>query len=96
MDRIPLPRDRWVRFGRPMYLSDKRAFRVLAAAEDMPYLDMLDGYLSILEPAVAERSWEGSFDQMTEPEVIHLAQEWMSQTEDAAVPPVSGTSSATP
>jgi hypothetical protein len=96
MERIPLPRDRWVRFGRPMYLSDKRAFRALAAAEDMPYLDMMDGYLTILEPAVVERSWDGPFDQMTEGEVIELATTWSGQTEDAAVPPATGTSSETP
>ena len=95
MERITLPRDRWVRFARPMYLSDKRAFRTLALAEDMDYLDMMAGYVAILEPAVAERSWEGPFDQLTENELLSVAQTWMQQTEDAAVPPESGTSSET-
>ena len=96
MDRIPLPRDRWVRFGRPMYLSDKRAFRTLANAADMDYLDMMAGYVGILEPAVAERSWDGPFDQLTEAELLTIAQTWGQQTEDAAVPPATGTSSETP
>lgn len=96
MERIPLPRDRWVRFGRPMYISDKRAFRALAMAEDMDYLDMMAGYVGILEPACVERSWDGPFDALTEPELIHIAQAWMQQTEDAAVPPATGTSSETP
>lgn len=96
MDRIDLPRGRWVRFGRPMYISDKRAFRALAAAEGMDYLDMMAGYVGVLEPASAERSWEGPFDQLTEDELLHLAQRWAQQTEDAAVPPATGTSSETP
>jgi hypothetical protein len=96
LDRIDLPRGRWVRFGRPMYISDKRAFKALAQAEDMPYLDMMDGYLGILEPAVAEKSWDGPLDQVTEDELLTLSQGWQQQTEDAAVPPVNGTSSGTP
>ena len=96
MDRIDLPRGRWVRFGRPMYISDKRAFKALAEAEKMPYLEMMDGYIGILEPAVAEKSWDGPLDQVTEEELLTLSQAWQQQTEDAAVPPVSGTSSETP
>lgn len=96
MERIDLPRGRWLRFDRPMYLSDKRAFRALAAAEDMDYLDMMAGYVGIIEPAVAERSWAGPFDQLTEDELLSVARAWGQQTEDAAVPPATGTSSETP
>lgn len=96
MDRIPLARGRWVRFERPMYISDRRA---MAAVGEMPrtstLLEVMDRILAVITPAIAEWSWEGSFDAMTDDELEEVARLWGTQTEDAALPPVDGTSSET-
>lgn len=96
MEKINLPRGRWVRFERPMYIADKREFRRLSEAEGLTFLEMMDGFIKVLEPAVAEKSWAGPLDQVTDDELLHLSQTWQQQTEDAAVPPETGTSSETP
>jgi hypothetical protein len=96
MDRIEMARGRWVRFSRPMYISDRRA---MAAVSDMPdgaaYLDVFDHILAVVEPAVAERSWDGPFDQMTDDELWEVCRAWRDQTEGDALPPAEGTSSET-
>jgi len=96
MQRIPLARGRWVRFERPMYISDRRA---MASVSDMPadatLLDVFDHILGVIEPALAERSWEGPLDQMTADELQEVARQWADQSEDDALPPVEGTSSET-
>ena len=96
MQPIPLARGRWVRFERAMYISDRRA---MASVADMPetatLLDVFDRILSVIEPAIAERSWEGPLDQMTPDELQEVARAWADQTESAVLPPADGTSSGT-
>ena len=96
MERIPLARGRWVRFERPMYISDRRA---MASVSDMPedatLFDVFDRILSVIEPAIAERSWDGPLDMMTPDEMQEVGRAWRDQTEDDALPPADGTSSGT-
>lgn len=96
MERIELARGRWVRFERPMYISDRRAMATVAdMGEDAKLLEVYDRYLSVIEPAIAERSWDGPFDQLTSDELLDIAKAWKDQTEDSALPPDAGTSSET-
>ena len=96
MERIPLAHGRWVRFARCMYISDRRA---MAAVSDLPpettYLELFDRIISAIEPAIAERSWEGPFDQITPDELQDIARAWTEQTESNVLPPADGTDSAT-
>jgi hypothetical protein len=96
MERIPLARGRWVRFDRPMYISDRR---LMASVADMPedssLLDVFDRLLSVIEPVVAERSWDGPFDQLTPDELQDIGRAWRDQSEDDALPLDDATSSET-
>jgi hypothetical protein len=96
MERIPLARGRWVRFDRPMYISDRR---LMASVADMPegssLLDVFDRILSAIEPVIGERSWDGPLDQMTPDELQEVARAWGDQTEDDALPLDDATSSET-
>jgi len=96
VERIELARGRWVRFARPMYISDRRA---MASVADMPegasLLDVFDHIISAMEPALAERSWEGPFDQVTPEELNAIGRAWTTQTEDDVLPPDDGTDSET-
>jgi hypothetical protein len=89
LPRIELARGRWLRFERPMYISDRRALSALADGlpEDATLLDAWDRAIAIVEPVVAERSWDGPFDQFTNAELQAITQQWADQTEDAALPP---------
>ena len=96
MERIDLDRGRWLRFERPMYISDRRA--IVAAAESSEgstLLDMMASMCAVIEPSVEERSWTGAFDQLTVDELNDVARQWSQQTEDDALPPADGTSSET-
>ena len=96
MERINLSRGRWLRFDRPMYISDRRG--IVAAAEgsdETTLLQMMAAMCAVIEPGVAERSWDGPFDQMTVDELNDIARQWSQQTEDDAIPPADGTSSET-
>ena len=96
MDKIQLARGRWVRFSRPMYISDRRA---MASVAEMPegatFLDVFDRIITAIEPAIEERSWDGPFDQVTTDELQAISKAWSDQTEDDAIPPADGTSSET-
>ena len=89
LPRIELARGRWLRFERPMYISERRQLADIArdTTPDAPLLDIMDRYLSVLGPVVAERSWDGDLDRMTPDEMFHVVTLWRDQTEDAALPP---------
>jgi hypothetical protein len=96
MERIEIARGRWVRFARPMYISDRRAMASVSdMGEDATLLEVFDRIIGVIEPAIAERSWEGPFDQLTPDELQDIGRAWRDQTEDAALPPDDGTSSGT-
>lgn len=96
MDRIELARGRWLRFSRPMYVSDMEAIAALAdMPDDTPILTAIARFCAVLEPAVAERSWDGPFNQMTVAEIQTVSRRWQAQTEDDALPPEPGTDSET-
>jgi hypothetical protein len=80
-----------------MYISDRRQVSELAESmpEDATVLDAYAATLAIIESALAERSWEGPFDQLTVKELEDILQAWAEQTEDDAIPPDDGTSSET-
>src|SRR5687767_14988981 len=79
-----------------MYISDRRQ---MASVADMPadatLLEVFDRLLGAIEPAIAERSWDGPLDQMTPDELQEIARQWGEQTEDAALPLADGTDSGT-
>jgi len=96
MERINLDRGRWLRFERPMYISDRRAIvNAAESSEGTTLLDMMAAMCAVIEPAIAERSWDGAFDQLTVDELNDVARQWSQQTEDDALPPADGTSSET-
>ena len=98
MERIELARGRWLAFARPMYVSDRRAISEAAESmgDDGTLLDLMARILAAIEPAVAERSWDGPLDQVTVEEINDLTRAWATQTEDDALPLADGTSSGTP
>ena len=71
----------------------------MASVADMPegatLLDVFDRIIAAVEPAVGERSWDGSFDQLTPDELQDIARQWADQSENDALPPADGTSSET-
>lgn len=96
MEPINLARGRWVRFERPMYISDRRAMaKVSEMPEGASLMDVFDHVLAVIEPALAEWSWDGPLDQITDDELQDIGRAWSEQTEDAAIPPDDGTSSET-
>jgi len=58
-------------------------------------MDVFDRILTVIEPAIAERSWEGPLDQMTPDELQDIGRAWMDQTESDVLPLADAPSSAT-
>jgi hypothetical protein len=81
---------------RPMYISDKRRLVDFeTGSEGLRVLDLMEGYIAILEPAVLWKSWDGPLTDMTEIRLLNIVREWAVVTEDDALPPASGTDSET-
>ena len=81
---------------RPMYISEKLAIvKWQESDEESTYLDVVQGMAAIIEPAVISKSWEGSFLDMTERQMLTLARDWAKVTEDDALPPESAPDSET-
>lgn len=82
---------------RQQYLSDKVRIVDLAEAlpEDPTPLQQLRAIADAIRPAVEGTSWDGDILDMTDADLLQLLAEWSRRTEEAAVPPVSGTSGET-
>ncbi len=59
-------------------------------------LDRLKFYLDLLGKRLIEKSWDGDLRDLTPQQLVTVFQQWLRAVEDDAVPPASGSSSATP
>lgn len=92
MPRITLSDGRWVEL-RSMWISDKLRLIDLAAMQTTP-IERLRTYAEVMEPAVREKSWDGSLLDMSEQQFLTALRDWGQAAEDDALPPASGRSSS--
>ncbi len=100
MARITLSDGRWLDM-RPMYISDK--VRILKVQErdeadtvtEAEYFDLVIEMVGVIEPGVTAKSWDGPITDITDTQLVTIARDWASMTEDDALPPESGTDSET-
>lgn len=59
-------------------------------------IERLKFYLELIGRRLVSKSWEGELHELTPTQLTEAVRQWLTATEDDAVPPGSGGSSATP
>ena len=85
---------------RPMLMSDELILSDLADAEDggepSAYWRLKGRMLRALDEATETADWEGGFGALPAREILTVFVMWNVATDEEALPPESGASSATP
>lgn len=97
MARIELSEGRWADL-RPMLAKDEMLIGELVDLEhkDTNYFSVKTRMVKALDAATRTASWEGGFGELPKDEILTAILKWDRATEEEALPPDNGTSSATP
>lgn len=108
MAKVTFSDGRWVEL-RPMYVDDELAVAELGDAgtalesgegadeeKARAYFGLLRRVKTMLDDAVVRASWDGGMGRLTTSDMLGVIAQWRESSEDAALPPANGTSSATP
>lgn len=92
--KLHLPDGRWLE-QRPLSVNDQIAI-VDLPKEFNKRIERMRFWADLFRRRNVALSWEGDPGDLTPEEMIGIVPAWIAGTEDDAVPPASGSSSATP